>query len=295
MKDLSAAMLAHLTQHTTTLAEAWRVERTDGRVYGFTSHDVSFTLEGVDYIAAPGLQATAAHSTDTLSVDTLDVTIFLSISDEADITAGIWDNAIVTVFQYNWDDLPMTFGNDLLILRHGNLGEVKRKTNMLNAEIRGLTQRLSRRIGRQYLPTCPWRHAQWSVSGGTFVSSLECGVSLAGRIDTSTISSLGSDPMMVFSDSASTRADNYFKDGLIHFTSGANDGLTREIASFLSKEYKLHRPLPYAVQIGDAYKAVIGDNKTWEVCKDIFANQLNFGGFPHLPGIAKVWANPTGA
>src|SRR5712691_5636095 len=154
-------MLAHLAQSTTTLAEGWRVIRPDGTVYGFTSHDVAVVIDNITYAATPGLQATSAHTTDTMAVDTLDVTIFLAASDEADVAAGLWDNSLVTVFEYNWASPPTAFDNNLLILRHGNLGEVQRKTNMLQAEIRGVTQRLSRRIGRQYIPTCPWRHAQW--------------------------------------------------------------------------------------------------------------------------------------
>ena len=294
MKDLSAAMLAHLAQSVTTLAEGWRVIRPDGTVYGFTSHDVSVVIDGVTYGASPGLHATASHTTDTMSVDTLDVTIFLTVADEADIAAGRWDNSVVTVFEYNWADPPTTFDTNLLILRHGNLGEVQRKTNLLQAEIRGLTQRLSRRIGRQYLPTCPWRHAQWSPGADTFVSSVECGLNLTAFLETGAVTAVGADPTLQFSDSASARADAYYAEGLLHFTTGANAGLTREIASWMAKAYQLQRPFPYAVQVGDAYQAVRGDNKTWDVCRDTFENVLNFGGFPELPGVAAVWANPTG-
>jgi uncharacterized phage protein (TIGR02218 family) len=295
LKDLSVALLAHLAQSVTTLAEGWRVIRPDNTIYGFTSHDVSVTIDGVTYGASPGLQATASHTTDKMAVDTLDVTVFLTVADEADIAAGLWDNSVVTVFEYNWASPPTTLDTNVLILRHGNLGEVKRQNNLLNAEIRGLVQRLSRRIGRQYLPTCPWRHAQWKASEHTFVSSVECGVDLTTFIATGAVTSLGADPTLEFSDSDSARVDAYYNEGLIHFTTGSNTGITREVAAWVGKAYRLHRPLPYAAVIGDAYVGVRGDDKLWETCKGVYANWLQFGGFPALPGIAAVWQNPTGA
>ena len=294
MKTLSAALTAHLTQPVTTLAEAWRVRLPDGTTVGFTSHDADVTIDGVLYQAAPGLMATAAHATDTLSVDTLDCTVFLTLTNEADLVAGRWDNAVVTVFLYNWADPPATFGSDCLVLRHGNLGEVKRQQGMLQAEVRGLTQRLSRRIGRQYSPTCPWRHARWDPDSGTYVTSTECGLDLTGRIHTGTITSVGTTATLAFSDSGSAQADAYYDEGLLTFTSGDNAGLTREVRRWTSKQFQLHRPLPYAVVIGDAYSAVQGDNKTWETCRDTLDNAVNFGGFPSLPGIAAIWANPAG-
>ncbi len=294
MKDLSVALLAHLAQSTTTLAEAWRVVRPDGTTYGFTSHDESFMLDGVTYLATPGLEATAAHSTDTLAVDTVDVSIFLTVADEADLAAGLWDSSVVTVFQYNWADPPATFGTDCLILRHGNLSTVKRQNNRLEAEIAGLAQRLKRRIGRQYSPTCPWRHAQWDADTSTYVSSVECGLTLTSFIHAGTVTSVSATPALIFSDSASSQADAYYAEGLVTFTSGDNAGITREVAEWVSQVFTLHRPFPYAVGVGDAYKAVKGDNKTWEVCRDVFANWLAFGGFPSLPGIHSIYTNPTG-
>lgn len=292
MKDLSVVMLVHLAQPTTTLAEAWRVVRVDGAIYGFTSHDLNVTISDVLYQAVPGLQATTSHTTDTFAVDTLDVTIFLTVSDEADIAAGLWDNAVVTVFEYNWNDPPTTFGNDLNILRHGNLGEVKRQNNLLQAEIRGLTQRLSKRTGRQYSPTCPWRHAQWN--GSTYVSSIECGVDLTTFIHTGAITAVSATPTLQFSDTDSAQVDDYYAEGLITFTSGDNTGITREVRQWTSQEFFLHRPFPYVVQIGDAYSAVTGDDHRFETCRDKFSRAANFGGFPYVPGIQGVYANPVG-
>jgi uncharacterized phage protein (TIGR02218 family) len=163
---------------------------------------------------------------------------------------------------------------------------------MLTAEIRGFTDRLRRRIGRQVTPTCPWIHARWN--GSTYVADVECGLVLTSFIQTGTITSVGDDPTREFSDSAAAEGTGYFDAGLITFTSGPNAGISRDVQRWANQQFTLYRPFPYAVAVGNAYSAVRGDDRTYETCRDVFNNLLNFGGFPHLPGINQVYASPTG-
>lgn len=293
MRTLSAALRTALAQATTTIATAWRVIRTDGEVFGFTDHDVDATIDGVTYAAADGLVPSATTQTDSLQVGTLDVTVFLDVSTEAEIRAGVWDNALVTVFEYNWSSPPTVFGTDCLILRHGNLGVIKRQNNAFTAEVRGMTQRLSRSTGRAYSPTCPWRHAVWT--GSTYVASVECGVSLAGRIHTGTLTAVDTDyPTSRFTDGAHLQAVNYYSEGLITFTSGVNSGITREIRAYAADgTFRLYLPLGTAPSVGDAWSAVQGDDKTHTTCKNTYSNLAHFGGFPSIPGIANLYRNPV--
>lgn len=293
MKALHAALLAHYQLPTTTLAVGWRVQRTDLQVFGWTEHDESVTIDGVLYVSGAGLQTSSTHSTNDFSVDTLDVTIFMTVSTETEIAAGIWDNAEVTAFEYNWASPPTALDTQVNILRHGNLGETKRQNNILTAEVRGLSQRLVRRIGRQYSPTCPWRHAQWT--GTTYISSIECGIELAAHIVNGTITSIDGDGTLQFHDATRTEASEYFNEGLLTFTSGANAGITREVRAWdlASQTFALYRPFPFPAAVGNSYVAVRGDDKTFATCKDVFNNVANFGGFPHLPGIRAVYTNPV--
>jgi len=292
MKDFHASLLAHYQLPTTTLAVGWHVVRRDLQVFGWTEHDESVTIAGVAYIAGAGLQTSSTHSTNDFSVDTLDVTIFMAVSTETEIAAGIWDNAEVTAFEYNWASPPTALDNQVNILRYGNLGEITRQNNVLTAEIRGLSQRLVRRIGCQYSPTCPWYHAQWN--GSTYVSSVECGIDLTSFIKTGTITSIINDGTLEFCDSAQAEANDYFNEGLITFTSGANAGITREVREWHDvKRFALYRPFSFPAAVGNSYVAVRGDDKTFETCKTDFDNGLNFGAFPHLPGIRAVYTNPV--
>ena len=52
MKTVSAGLEAHLALEATTLATCWKVTRTDGTVYGFTSHDKDLVVSGVKPVDA---------------------------------------------------------------------------------------------------------------------------------------------------------------------------------------------------------------------------------------------------
>ena len=68
---------------------------------------------------------------------------------EADLRAGLFDHAEVTIILVNWDD-PAQGG---VILRRGWFGEVQTaETGIFRTELRGLAQALSQRIGELYSP-----------------------------------------------------------------------------------------------------------------------------------------------
>jgi uncharacterized phage protein (TIGR02218 family) len=288
MKTLSTSLLAVLGQSTPTLAEAWKVERTDGQTYGWTAHDRTVSIAGVSYRASEGLQVTAAHTTDDLRVDSIDVTAFLDVTTEEELLAGIWDDALVTNFWYNWNNPPAALDTNVLVVRYGNVGQIARTEGAFTAQVRGLAQRLNVRIGRQYTPGCPWRHALWN--GSTYVSSVECGLTLTTYIHTGTVTSLASPPTREFLASGDAHTNGYYNDGLITMTSGDNAGLTREVRVWNAFQFSLKRPFPYAVAVSDTFSAVKGDDKSWASCL-AYSNQENFGGFPHIPGFNKVYSN----
>jgi hypothetical protein len=148
MKTFADALDAHYQLPVTTVATGWLVERRDGSIWGWTDHDESVTIEGVLFRVGLGLTPTATHTSKDFAIDTLDVTIFMDVSTEREIVAGIWDGAVLTIFEYNWAAPPLVIDGEANILRYGELGHVKRANNVCTAEIRGLTQRLMRRVGR---------------------------------------------------------------------------------------------------------------------------------------------------
>jgi uncharacterized phage protein (TIGR02218 family) len=293
LKQLSDALKAHLAQEVTTIATGWRVQRRDGQVFGWVDHDLAVTIAGLTYSASAGLRPSSVRSTDDFSVDTLDVSIFLDVGTEHDISAGVWDDAEVVVFEYNWSAPPTVLDDNVLLLRVGHLGEITRATGLLSTEIRGLAQRLTTRLGRAYTPTCPWLHGRWDVATQTYVSNAECGIDAGSFTRNGQVTGVDAGSVLACRDTTSGEADGFFNEGLLTFTAGANANVTREVRRWSNQTFALYRPFPFAITAGDPYRALAGDDKTETTCKQKFANLLNFGGMPFLPGQAAVFAAPT--
>jgi len=273
MKTISASLSAHLAEETTTLITCWKLTRQDGEMFGFTNHDRDVVIDSVVYKAATGFTPSMVASTGNLAVDNLDVEGMLADDaiTETDIHAGKYDFAEIEIFQANYAD--PTQGK--LRLRCGWLGEVSYGSDRFVAEVRGLTQRLTKTLGELFSPACR-----------AHLGDARCKVNMAAYTFTGSINSVAS--KIVFKDNARTEAAGYFDYGSITFTSGANDGISMEIKSFFDKTITLVMPMPFVVSAGDAYSITAGCDKTFETCILRFNNAVNFRGEPHLPGIDKM-------
>jgi len=89
------------------------------------------------------------------------------------------------------------------------------------------------------------------------------------------------------------RPDDWFGDGVLKWTSGANVGMTMRIKTYIgsTKRFTLVFAPPSAMVNGDTLTAIAGCRKRlMDDCKTKFSNILNFQGEPHLPGIDRLTA-----
>lgn len=277
MKQLSTDLKNHIAGEVTTLATCWKITRCDNTVQGFTSHDQNITYDSVTYKASTGFTPSAIDNSTELNVDQLNVEGILSSGDisEDDIRAGRYDFAEIEIFQLNYADTAQ----GVMQLRRGWLGEVKFHSDYFMAEVRGLTQLLSQRIGELYSPSCR-----------ATLGDARCGVNLASYTKIGSVTTATS--ITEFIDSARNEVDGLFDFGTIIFTSGANNGVSVEV-----KEYSLDAsgghiilalPLPFELTIGDTYEMIAGCDKTITTCHDRYNNVTNFRGEPSVPGMDRM-------
>lgn len=273
MKIISNALQTHIQSEVTTLATCWKLTRSDASVLGFTDHDSDITFNSVLYKASTGFTPTSIASSDSLSVDNLDVEGMLASGSitEADIIAGKYDFAEIEVFMVNWSDL--TQGS--MALRRGWLGEVTLKHNQFVAEVRGLSQRLSATIGQVYSPTC---RAQLGDS--------RCTVNLAAHTVTGTISTVLNN--QTIKDTARTEPAGVFTYGKMTFMTGQCAGLASEVKEYLTGSITLIMPMPQLLATGDQYSLIKGCDKSFATCKGTYNNAVNFRGEPHIPGVDRM-------
>ena len=86
--------------------------------------------------------------------------------------------------------------------------------------------------------------------------------------------------------------------GRLEMTSGAAEEMAFDIISHQqlseSDEVELWLPLHEQIAAGDGVKVFVGcDKRLFDVSQGSLANQLNFRGFPHMPGNDFILTYPS--
>ena len=158
-KTLSGGLATHVALNTTTLAVMVRLTRVDGQQVHLTAHDkdILFDLDvsGTDatYSAESAITRKALRSDDQLSVNGTEVSGAFTSSQitEQDLKLGFYKGATYEMFFVNWADLSQGKG----WLSTGTLGQtLGTSVGSFFAELRGLTQAFSRRVGELVGPLC---------------------------------------------------------------------------------------------------------------------------------------------
>jgi len=282
MKAATAGFISHLAGNTTTLATCWRIERQDGIIFRFTDHDKDLVIGGDGtYTTILGYRRRAIRTTSNLAVDELSLEGPLDALGitEADIRNGLYDYALFRIFTVNWADLSQ----GQIKLRKGWLGEISRRRNVYQTELRGLMQALSRQIIELYTVDC------LADLGDT-----RCAVALGPFTVTGSVTSVISS-QHTFRDSTRTEADQFFQFGLLTWTSGPNNGRKHEVKSYLlaGGQFELALPTFATIAVGNTYSVYAGCDKARTTCITKFNNLVNFRGFGvFIPGLDKILRTP---
>ncbi|MGF1650354.1 MAG: DUF2163 domain-containing protein [Hyphomicrobiaceae bacterium] len=275
MRALSANFQAHLATGITTLAWCWRVLRRDGQTLGFTDHDRDLTFESTVFEAQSGMTASEVSTSVGLAVDTVEVDGALTSErlSEADLASGLYDGAKVEIWRVNWSEPAQR-----VLMKRGEIGEVRRTEAGFTAEIRGLTNALQAVRGRRFLYSCDAE-----------LGDSRCGVMLASSAYTAsgTIVADRADGTYRVSGLESYASD-WFTGGTARIdVIGAAPKLF-EVRRHLAGEHgalvSLRNSIGHVFDIGDGLVFTAGCDKTVDTCRTKFANAQRFRGFPFMPG-----------
>jgi uncharacterized phage protein (TIGR02218 family) len=277
MRTLSAGLQDHLDSGATTLCWCWRVTRNDGVAFGFTDHDRNLVFDGTSFEASTGFTGTEIAGAVGLNVDTLDVESALKSDrlNEADLVAGLFDNALIEIYRVNWSDPEQR-----VLMRYGNLGEVSRSRHHFKAEVRGLAHELQQPKGRIVQFGCDAAlgdaRCKVDLDDGSFTSNAGVVADVTGS------------PRLFVATGLEAYASNWLTRGLITWLTGANAGRKSEVRTH-GKEGSLARielwqRTAEPISEGDTFRIVAGCDKQFSTCKAKFDNVANFRGFPHVPG-----------
>jgi uncharacterized phage protein (TIGR02218 family) len=276
-RGFSDAFTAALASETTNLCALLRIERKDGMVLGFTTHDEDLLVDGQLYETLDSVEATVLRQEVGSGIDNMDVAGILSSTriTEDDLRARRYDGATITLFLLDWETLTAS-----PILVRGNFGEVRLTDGKYVAEIRGLMQRLSQQVGHVTQPTC---------SVLRFCDA-QCGLDIADFTYAAEIATTGSARLFTVLPAEGVTFPAFsFRYGIARMTSGDNAGLEREIKDWTpaSGTVELQEPFPFLLASGDTLELEVGCDRKLPSCIG-FDNAANFRGFPYVPGTDKI-------
>lgn len=274
-KSISVNLKAEMTGALSKLATCMRLERLDGNVYGFTTHDVPLTINGVRYEPAASFNPSNIVSANNLDTDNLTIegAIDSATLTEDELRAGYWDYARFRIFQVNWSDLTMGDKKD----RAGRLGNVSVHRQTFVAELLGLMEAYAISIGELTSPMC---RASLGDARCKFDLAGSPSMSVTGTITT------GDTDFFTLHDAARTEADGYFDEGVItlHYATG---DLSYEVKAYIVGTWITKTPWAYDAT-GIAYTMTRGCDRRFATCRDTFGNVVNFRGEPWLRGNDKL-------
>jgi uncharacterized phage protein (TIGR02218 family) len=252
----------------TALAFCWRLQRRDGIVLGFTSHDRDLEVDGLLYRASPGMRPSAIEMRETLEPDTLELGGGLTshLITEDDLDAGKWDGAALRLFAVDWND-PSA---EALFLARGEFGTVENDGRAFTVELLGAAAGLDRPIVETTSPECR-----------ATLGDSRCRVDLAGRRAIRRVAS--SNGAHIILHGPPLASDAYVL-GTIRWLDGRNAGAAADLATSDPNSVTLMDRPPIRPEPGDRVELVEGCDRRFSTCAQRFGNAVNFRGEPHLPG-----------
>lgn len=257
-----------------TLALCLRIVPVLGATVRLTRYPRNLTMSnGQVYVTGSGYDFSGYTAESTMAASALDLEGILGIAGigRDQIASGIYDNARAYLFATSFlnpveDEEPI-------------VASILGKTSLLNSKYKieemALVDALGQSVGDTYTANC-----RKTLGGQEFGG---CHVNLATFTVTGTVTGVTS--VLVFRDSARTEAADWFGQGTITFTGGANAGLgplqVRDYAA--DGTFTLYEPTYYPVAPGDAYSAIPGCRHRAVDCLTKYNNKLRFGGFEWVP------------
>lgn len=250
-----------------TVATFWRIIRTDGVTFGFTSHDRDLWFDGILHRAAPGMVPSAIHRSAGLGDDSAEVDGALShdaLSAE-DLAAGRFDGARIEIGAVDWQTLERA------TLYRGQVGAIGEEGGKFTAELRSTKALLAADPIPRTSPTC---RARFCGPGCTLSAAKFTHEAAVTAVDLETNS-------VTFADGPSATA---MLDGHLRWLDGPQAGLRMEVASVSDGKLTLDVALDPALEVGTRALLREGCDHTLSTCAARFANSVNFHGEPYLPG-----------
>jgi uncharacterized phage protein (TIGR02218 family) len=280
MKNISGAITALFASSAQFFkADLFTFNFIDGSVLRTTSADVALSFGGNTWLSeSPIIERTYTTVQVGVTVDTMTLTVKPSIADtigglswQAAARQGYLDGATVLVETAYLTAWPTVIGT--LHVFGGNVSEADPGRTKVGLQVMSALELLNRPFPRNlYQATC--LHTVYD-SG--------CTVAKASFTVANTVAASPA-PTVTSVKTGNAQPAGYFEQGVLTFTSGANNGLKRTVKSYdPATGFTFALPLPVAPSAGDTISVFAGCDKTKATCQSKFSNIGRFRAYPWIP------------
>jgi len=272
---------------TFTLCHVWQVDRRDGVIHRFASHNKPVRFFRGDYMPI-GPTASDMQQSEAGAESDFEIVGFLS-SDSiraSDIHAGRYDGASIYHHVIDWMRPWKWFRKHRWWIK-----EIKASGSVFQGRVQGVERFLTIPAGRRHERECD-----------KVLGSLECGAIAKVRFGAivEAVAATGSTILglphnrMAFRISAASwfpvvPRDGLLAQGKVVWTSGPNKGTEQTIGEHVGRELSLELQAPFAIKAGDVCTIFSGCDGTLGTCGDDYDNRINHGGQPYMPSTEDIY------
>lgn len=253
-----------------------KITAKDSTVYAYTDHDFSLTVDGVNYVPAPGLQRINLSSSTGDAVSNQEFGSAWVDAPEEDLIAGKLDNATIEVAFCSWKN--PAYGKT--VIDKGTLGIIQWTADGFRADMHSHMRALQRNISFPVTANC--RHQLFSNFSDDKLGA--CTLNKASYTYTGSVKAVLTSKLK-FTTNGLSQPDGWCTNGILTWTSGPNAGLSSEVKSHtvgLETTIELFLPSFTTISVGNNFSITAGCDKTHATCKTKFNNIPNFGGFEFI-------------
>lgn len=294
MRTIPLNLLNHKKQTTTTLCNLIKIKTRDGGVViGCTNLNTNIKYNDgsgdgdIEYNSYVGFEPANIYYSSTAEVDNTEFKSLVPVFDfdlnEVDINSGRFDYSDFWIYEVNYMDL--TQGHWTVL--SGKLGEMRTENGIaIHGEVRSQTDQLKKSVCELDSLSC---RAKFGSQNGE--EAFPCFYNTNTLWSSGTVSSLGIEEDLQFTDTSRVEPSGTFEPGLIQFLTGKNAGLYVEVDKYNgdTKTINLKFPCNYNIQIGDTYRIRVDCNKqardSNKGCKKHWGSNwiYHFRGEPDIP------------
>lgn len=260
-----------------------KITLADSTVIAITDHQKKLTIDGVEYLPSPNLNAIQMLQSKGTQVNTQKVfsTWFEGIFTMDELNAGVYDDADLEIGWAGWKTNPVLS----MVIFSGKVGEITFNDEGLTMEALDDMKLLEDNFGRTYTTHDPYTFGdtQFGLDENAYTESAAIDFILSNRLKFKA-SGAGFD----------SQPNGWFTFGKLTFTSGANAGWSGEVKihevnadANIGTSIEFFLPTPFPMQVGDTFDVVAGYDGSFTQSRDKFNNMVNFGGFPHIESVGE--------